>query len=1089
MGYVQPGKYGLPRIGHVRLELTREGGSGMAIRPHHAQVTLRNYRYTCATLLGRIKAHRICEGSNRKMRPRRTQQALSWAAVIGFSLGICLPSHLVAAEVRVWEDVVTIATYPWEDDINPKFWALEGGPRLSTTVSGSIIYPYTMQDHLSRTKVDRQYRAVFLENEYLRVMCLPELGGRLHSVYDKAGQGEMFHLNRVIKPGMIAMRGAWISGGVEWNAGPQGHTVTCLSPVDVVAGRNPDGSAFIEISNQEKIFRTRWTVRVTLRPARAYLEEDICIFNPTDGMHPYYFWNCTAFPNRPGTRFIFPMSLGTDHHGREFFRWPIHNGRDLSWLKNYETWASVFAYQCTMDFFGAYDVDADRGVVAIADHRELPGKKAWTWGQWEFGQVAQQNLTDEDGPYIEVQSGPLPTQSDYGLLWPRQRVAWREWWYPVHGLGDGFEFATRYAAVQTARVDGNLELRILSTAEYPRVRCRLEFVDGSDAETREVGLSPRQPARLRFAGFGTKPVNIVLETAGGMVLLAYRSPLEIPQVDPPDPAIFTEIPDEEKSAEQLYLKGRRFDRDTNRLAARRYYELALARDPGYTAPLRALAILDLEGGQYSQAAERLQLVLRRDPDDGFAWYALGVCQFKMGLFEEAMRTGYWATRFPGCDALGYDLSGRAAMRLGDYSRAVELFRRAVRLHPEDAQAQIHLIVALRAAGVRDSARQLAQQLSRQAPTLLLPQWALVDERTIASWAQRVRTWNGEYNFNMTEAALTLSELGRFMEAAQLLRAACWDVLPPQRRDPMAVYLLAYLVDKIGEDPSNYLEAAPQCPREFVFASRPEELPVLEWVVSVRPGDAYAHFQLGNLLANLGQVERAIQAWKQSVKLDPKNSIAWRNLGLAAVQQKDWEGAEACYRQAIAARPDDQTLYRDLAEILTAAGRRREAIELLENMPYRGMPRADVIILLAQYYVDEKRWTDAVNLLESTPYFVNWEGQDITWRLFHQALVARGIEAFERGDYQAASSDFEKSLTYPPNLGVGRSNRPPEAKAQFWRGKALEALDRKQEALQAWQTGGALPDSTPEQNQYRELCRKAAAAGTAANLGDEPVGMR
>ena len=300
-----------------------------------------------------------------------------------------------------------------------------------------------MQDHLSRQKVDRTYKALFLENEYLKVTCLPELGGRLHSVLDKTEGKEMFHLNRVIKPGMIAMRGAWISGGVEWNSGPHGHTVTVLSPVDALLGHNLDGSAYLEISNQEKILRTRWTVRVTLHPGKAYLDERIRIDNPTDGSHPYYFWNCTAFPNLPGTRFIYPMTLGTDHNAREFFRWPIHEGRDLSWLKNYETYASIFSVNCSHDFFGAYDVDLDRGIVQVANHHELGGKKAWTWGEWDFGKVAQKNLTDDDGPYIEVQSGPLPTQSDYGMLGPRERVAWQEWWYPVHGLGEGFEFANR----------------------------------------------------------------------------------------------------------------------------------------------------------------------------------------------------------------------------------------------------------------------------------------------------------------------------------------------------------------------------------------------------------------------------------------------------------------------------------------------------------------------------------------------------------------------------------------------------------------------------------------------------------------------
>ena len=240
------------------------------------------------------------------------------------------------AKVRAWEGTITIPTYGWAEDVNPKFWALEDQIKLSTTVKGAIVYPYPMQDHLYREKEDRTYKALFLENEYLKVTCLPELGGRLHSVFDKTQGKETFHLNNVIKPSMIAMRGAFISGGVEWNAGPQVHTVTILSPVDALTGTNPDGSAYIEVSNLEKTLRTRWTVRVTLHPGRAYLDEQIRIVNPVDAINPYYFWNCTAFPCRKGTRFIYPMTLGTDHNGTEFFSWPIDEGRDLSWLKNYE---------------------------------------------------------------------------------------------------------------------------------------------------------------------------------------------------------------------------------------------------------------------------------------------------------------------------------------------------------------------------------------------------------------------------------------------------------------------------------------------------------------------------------------------------------------------------------------------------------------------------------------------------------------------------------------------------------------------------------------------------------------------------------
>ncbi len=531
------------------------------------------------------------------------------------------------AKVRAWEGTITIPTYGWAEDVNPKFWAIEDQIKLSTTVKGAIVYPYPMQDHLYRDKEDRTYKALFLENEYLKVTCLPELGGRLHSVFDKTQGKEMFHLNNVIKPSMIAMRGAFISGGVEWNAGPQGHTVTILSPVDALVGTNDDGSAYLEISNLEKILRTRWTVRVTLHPGKAYLDEQIRIVNPVDAVNPYYFWNCTAFPCHQGTRFIYPMTLGTDHNGTEFFSWPIHEGRDLSWLKNYETWASIFSVDCVFDFFGGYDVDADRGVVQVANHYELSGKKAWTWGQWDFGLVSQKNLTDDDGPYIEIQSGPLPTQSDYGMLVPRQEVAWREWWYPVHGLGDGFEFATKDVAVQTSRSGGDLEFRILTTGKFPRATCTLSQ-QGKDLLSKQMDLSPAAPRVMTLSPRPEGPVDVTLRTQRGDVLASFTTPLPIPKTDPARRPAWTTASDDQLTPEEKYLKAQKLDLATNRKRARESYEKVLADDPGFAPALRALAILDTEAGLYESAIARLTKAVERDPGDGLAWYFLGVNRLK-----------------------------------------------------------------------------------------------------------------------------------------------------------------------------------------------------------------------------------------------------------------------------------------------------------------------------------------------------------------------------------------------------------------------------------------------------------------------------
>jgi len=1038
------------------------------------------------------------------------------------------------AEVRAWEGTITIPTYPWEEDVNPKFWALESGAKLSTTIRGAIYYPYVAQDHLSRTKVDRAYKALFIENEYLKVTCLPQLGGRLHSVLDKTQNKEMFHLNRVIKPGMIAMRGAWISGGVEWNSGPHGHTVTAVSPVNALAGKNQDGSAYLEISNTEQIFRTRWTVRVTLHPGKKYLDERIRIANPTDGMHPYYFWNCTAFPNLPGTRFIYPMSLGTDHNAREFFRWPVDKGRDLTWLKNYETYASVFSVDCTYDFFGAYDVDLDRGIVQVANHNELGGKKAWTWGEWDFGKVAQKNLTDEDGPYIEVQSGPLPTQSDYGMLGPREQIAWQEWWYPVHGLGDGFEYATKDVAVQRAIRDGRLELRMLATARFPQAVCVLsrgssplaQAGEGAGARgagskrelvRKEIDLSPGTPAVVTLAEQPDQPVDVTITAKDGAVLAKFTTPLPIPKVDPPDPTKFQEKPDDQMTAEELYLKGRKLDRETNRRGAREYYEKALARDPGHVASLRALAVLDFEAGLYKQAIARLDKALARDGDDGLAWFYRGASHLRLaaatplsrrgrgaggeGTFHEnlreAERCGYRAARCWGTWRVGYDLAGRAAMRLGNRQAAADCFAKAAMTGGYDARVEEHQLLVREADLPRSPAATILSD-----PTSLVKRAAIDLKRdpSLASFSRDARRFLGEADFELLEASLVFAELGLFKEAARLVEAACVDAVPPAERSFMPLYYLAWYASRSGDDVAarKWLQQAAATHKDRVFASRPEEVEILQFAIQENPGDAQAHLQLGCLLANLGRVEEAVPEWKKAAELctPPLSppppalaaegsktttptaaiaSIAWRNLGLAAASKNDAPGAESCYRKAIASRPGDQTLYRDLAEILIAQGKRPDAIRLLETMPVSGMRRAEIIVMLAQAYVDEQRWDDCVKLLESTPYFVNWEGQDITWRLFNRAHIERGRQRLDQGDAKAALADFEAALTYPANLNVGRSNKPEEAPAQYWRGKALAALGRTDEARAAWQAGAVGADVPGAQNEYRQKCREALAA--------------
>lgn len=956
------------------------------------------------------------------------------------AVAVFLASAAVAeTQVRVWEDDVVIPTYPLgPDDVNPHFYELEG----------SVIYPYTMQDSLTTEKIERTYRAWYLENEYLKLMALPEIGGRIQYVYDKRRGEPMFYHNRVIRPGLIALRGAWVSGGIEWNRGPTGHTVTSFSPVDVVGVDNDDGSATIVIGNTEMNFRTGWEVRLTLRPGRTYLDEEIVLFNPTDGFHPYYFWNNTAFPNRPGTRFIYPMSLGSDHAGAHFFSWPIHEGRDLTWLKNYPEPTSVFAYRCVFDFFGAYDVDRDYGIVQVANHYEHPGKKAWTWGEADSGLVSESVLTDDDGPYIEVQSGPLLTQADFAMLAPGQEIRWREVWYPVFDLKDGFEYATEDVAVQRVEVHRGVEFRIHASGRFDGARIRI----GESEVTRDLS-----PEVTEVVTASSTPVSVSIHH-GGRELLAYRSPLEIPIERAPslssDPPVAT--------AEDAYLRGQDHDLQMERGRARKAYERALTLDPSLHDALVALATLDIEAARYDLARVRLDRAIARNPEKGMAQYLAGVAALRLGDLDQALAHGYAASTRHGTRALGLGVVGRALMRQDRFDDARDVFRRAYAPGGQDHQRLLDaLLIATYAAGDEAEALRMAREVIERGSTRLVPRaiLALAGEDDLA----RSKGWVGEDEFAFIELGLAFAELGLERYAYDVLRAAN---LEPR---PLTLYYLAYW-SPVLTTAEALLEDAVGSSHDYVFPSRPATIPVLELAID-RRHDAKTYLALGNLYAGLGRLDDASDAWAEAVRLDARSSVGHRNLAMAAWKlDHDLDVAAARLESAIIARSSDQTLYRDLGQLRLEQGRAEDAIALLSGMKSDGRRRADVTLLLARSYAEAHRYDDAIELLAATT-FSNREGDSGTWSLFSRAHLDRGSVLYEQGRYGDALGDFEAALTYPTNLNVGRPAQPQEARALYWKGRALAALDREASARAAWSECAANLPSTEEQTHYIDECRK------------------
>lgn len=360
----------------------------------------------------------------------------------------------VEASVRVWEEAVVLPTYVVDPpDPMPRFYEEDEHQGVQRR-----LYPYPVNDALTRRREERTYRMVYLENEYIQVSVIPEIGGRLFSALDKTNGYDFFYRQHVIKPSLIGMNGAWISGGIEWGF-PHHHGPDVHAPMDWTYTENGDGSATVWIANVDRLHRMRVLVGYTLRPESSLLEMSIRPQNRSPLVHSMLVWTNPAVHVDTTYQVIFPPSVEyvTGHSKREMNTWPVASGRwgfggvdglDISWWKNITSPSSFFAWNPQEDLFGGYDHGADAGVVWVGDRHIAPGMKFWAWGNGPAGEMADRELTDTDGPYIELMAGAYSdNQPDYSWLQPHESKSVTMTWFPIRNLG-GLSYATLEVALK-----------------------------------------------------------------------------------------------------------------------------------------------------------------------------------------------------------------------------------------------------------------------------------------------------------------------------------------------------------------------------------------------------------------------------------------------------------------------------------------------------------------------------------------------------------------------------------------------------------------------------------------------------------------
>jgi len=931
------------------------------------------------------------------------------------------------------------------------------------------IYPYPMLDDLQSEKADQTYESVVLENEYLKVIVLPELGGRLYSAYDKVAGRELFYKTDVIKPGLVALRGAWIAGGVEFNF-PVGHHCLTHSRVDYRTLEQDDGSVSVCFGAIEQLSRMRYSVTITLKPGRNQIFTDIRLENRTGLPHRYYFWSNSAQPVTDDTRFITPATSVYGWSG--IMRYPVHEGVDISWYRNHPHAGDLFTRNLKAGFFGHYDYGRKQGTVNVADPNEVTGRKYFTWGNSHDGLLWEHILSDGDGPYIEIQCGPFPTQMIWKMLEPHRVHRWKESWFGIRET-EGIGFANEDIALNLAQVDGRTKLAINATRAIGQAEIRVTQAEWEMTET--VSLGPHTPLALPLEIADPNAGIDVAVVADGVEIARATLPWKGEEDLPTDP----ELADGEKqTARGRIAQGDLMEKAMQLSDARACYEAALEEDPLSFRALVRLGVLDLKQGVWSRAVERLDEALRIDQDSGEARYYRGYALRALGRRKEARRDLWRAwLRSSTFGSIARTFLGEMAVEDGHLEEALEHFEHATSLEADGTKSGCLRIAVLRELGRIDEARSLAETADSADPInpLLTFERALLAEDQKDPFGSFKEIAHGESQ-TYIEVALDYARAGFPATGLRIL-----DMAAEEADGAMVRYITGHLLDTTGQAGAAkkaFTEAA-KMSSDYVFPHRVEEEAALTRALEADPEDGNAAYYLGTLLYMIDRKAEGRRWWERAVELGCDHSALLRLMGLARWKDDDDpSAAEIWYERAISSRPDDFRLHVELDEVREAMGwEAADRLKALEAVPAALQGKGTIGARTADLCVQTGAYDRAAEILSSRR-FDPWEGARAMRDVYTGAHVGRGEILLGAGDSEGARKAFETALEYPLNVAVGKTWRPSDAPILYRAGVACEkGGDRKTaEAHWAEALGETHHPIGSVERTYVEMCRQKLDGG-------------
>ncbi len=1009
--------------------------------------------------------------------------------------------------VKAWEETITLPTYtPPPADLNPMYL----DKRVNQGTSGRV-YPQPFTDKLSSESEPQDYQAVYLENEYIRLMMLPQIGGRIHEAVDKTTGYNFIYRQHVVKPALIGLFGAWMSGGIEFNW-PQHHRPSTFMPTQHIIEGKADGSVTVWMSENDPLQRMKGMVGICLYPGKAFFEMKVQLYNRTPEVQTFLWWINAGVHVHEQYQVFFPpdVTVVTDHSKRSMSHFPIATGNyydvdfskdgagtDISWYKNIPVPTSYFVWETNYNHFGGYDHRADAGIVHVANRYIAPGKKMFTWGADEFAKGWEANLTDADGPYIELMAGVYTdNQPDFSWLQPYETKTFSQFWYPIQKIGPA-KNANRRAAVNL-QISESANQRIAKAGAAVTEIFEAATITLSAEENvlleKTVTLAPDAPFVTEIA----LPADVaetdlllrVCDTAGQEIIRYTPQRVEqteLPEVKTPPPP-----PETFDSIEDLYLTGLHLEQYRHpTIEPEPYWEAALAKDPTDVRCNNAMGLARFRRGDFDGAATHFRAAIDKltqrnpNPRDGEVYFNLGQTLKLAGDLDEAYAAFYKAIWSYAWQAAGYYALAEIDSLRGDVVIALEHVNRSLLTNTMNTKARNLKAALLRHLDRLDEAAALCCETVSLDP---LDLWAR-NEIVLQSRAKENPAAQGQLAelVDLMRVPDPLSEIQAYLDMAfDYANAGLWDeaadvlsriVGPDVTAFPTVLYALGYFAHRQGREADAhalYRQASAQ-PTDYCFPARLEEMVILQHAQSLFPADPIIAYYLGDLYYDKHRPEEAIAQWEIAVKGAPGFSIPWRNLGIANYNvRRDPSKAIACYETAFAANPQDGRVLAELDQLLQRTGvSAKVRLERLEQHLDLVRDRDDLSVEVTTLYNQTDQPQKALDYALSRR-FHPWEGG--TGRISAQYVTAHwllGRAALAAGDAQTALKHFEAALdTYPENLGERKHLHWSDAHVRYYAGLAKQTLGDTDGARGDFEAVLAAHGWSAELPYYQALALKA-----------------